>query len=393
MWWTRRAITFVNAAVVGADGAVHTTLRVRGDRVNRIGAAPAPGDTVIDLDGAVVLPGLINAHDHLELNTFPRLKWRSRYTNVRQWIDDFQPRFATDPALAAARPETLPDRLWVGALKNLFSGVTTVCHHNPLHPPLRRGYPLKLVTRFGLSHSLLIDGPRVVDAFRATPPAWPWIIHAAEGVDEEAGEEVDRLAALGCVASNTVIVHGVALSAAAAARAIERGAALVWCPTSNDFLFGRTADVRAFAACGRLAIGSDSRLSGAGDLLDEMRAAAHTGQLDAAAVVRAVTSGAASVLRLPGDAGLHPGAVADLAVFRRLAADPFASVCAASRRDVRLTMIDGRPVVADAALAAVFDGSRPATVYVDGQMRLLAPRIARRARRLTLREPGLEWPS
>ena len=35
---------------------------------------------VVDLDEAVVLPGLINAHDHLELNSFPRLKWRPRYT-------------------------------------------------------------------------------------------------------------------------------------------------------------------------------------------------------------------------------------------------------------------------------------------------------------------------
>ena len=100
--------------------------------------APDKGDAVVDLDDSFVFPGLINAHDHLELNSQPRLKWRERYDNASEWIADFQPRFETDPALAVTRPDTLDDRVWVGGLKNLLSGVTTVCHHNPMHRPLRQ---------------------------------------------------------------------------------------------------------------------------------------------------------------------------------------------------------------------------------------------------------------
>ena len=76
-------------------------------------STPQRGDLVVDLDEAVVLPGLINAHDHLELNSFPRLKWRPQYANVREWIADFQPRFASDPALGG-RPTRHARRSRVG---------------------------------------------------------------------------------------------------------------------------------------------------------------------------------------------------------------------------------------------------------------------------------------
>ena len=46
---------------------------------------------VVDLGGAFVLPGLINAHDHLELNHYGLLKRRDRYDNATAWIDDLRP--------------------------------------------------------------------------------------------------------------------------------------------------------------------------------------------------------------------------------------------------------------------------------------------------------------
>ena len=92
-------------------------------------------------------------------------------------------------------------------------------------------------------------------------------------------------------------MHGVAINGEAK-RLLARGVSLVWCPTSNQFLFGRTADVRPFDADGRLALGTDSRLSGEGDLLDELRAARSTGQISDESLIRAVTAQAAAVLRL-----------------------------------------------------------------------------------------------
>ena len=267
-----------------------------------------------------------------------------------------------------------------------------MCHHNPLHAPLKRRFPVRVTRRIGIGHSLQVDGARLTESRRRTPADWPWVVHAAEGVDADARDEIDQLRALDCLGDNTVLVHGVALDASAAERVLSAGASLVWCPTSNQFLFGRTADVRPFSRKGRVALGTDSRLSGAGDLLDELRAAAHTHQLSAEALVRTITTSAASVLRLPEAGTLAVGKPADLVVLQRRAIDPFESVVAATREDVRLTMVDGVPLFGGAEMRPVFVAreQRCATVTVNGAERLLAAWIARRIARMTLREPGLE---
>jgi cytosine/adenosine deaminase-related metal-dependent hydrolase len=391
VFWSR-PVTFINARVVRPDGRLARTIRVNGDRIDGIDVAPDKGDAIVDLEDSLVFPGLINAHDHLELNSQPRLKWRDRYDNASEWFADFQPRFNSDPALAVTRPETLDDRLWVGGLKNLLCGVTTVCHHNPMHRALRKRFPVRVVSEFGYSHSLHIDGDAVAASHQRTPREWPWIIHAAEGIDQAAQGELWALDRLGCLAPNTVLVHGVAFCRASADRVIESGAGLVWCPSSNSFLFDHTADVRAFDDADRLAIGSDSRLSGAGDLLDELKAAHATRQLSAEGLARAITSGAAQLLRLDQCGRIEAGAPADLVVVRSLAACPFDSLAGATRADVRMTMIGGKPCVGEASMAAVFTAAGVSSVpaRVDSAPRLVAAWIGRHVSRMQLQEPGFE---
>jgi cytosine/adenosine deaminase-related metal-dependent hydrolase len=389
MLWSR-PMTFVNARVVTPGGRLSRTIRVKNGRVDGLDVAPDHRDTVLDLDGSYVFPGLINAHDHLELNSQPRLKWRARYDNATEWIADFQPRFDSDPALAVTRPATLDDRVWVGGLKNLLAGVTTVCHHNPLHKTLRQRFPVRVVNEFGFSHSLHIEGHGVAASHQRTPRQWPWLIHAAEGIDRQAREEIDRLDRLGCLASNTVLIHGVAFCKQSADRVINTGAGLVWCPSSNHFLFETTADVRAFDDADRLALGSDSRLSGEGDLLDELRVAHATRQLSAEGLWRTVSSGAAKLLRLARAGSLSTGVPADLTVIRPLASCPFDTLVSASRTDVRLTMVDGVPAIGEPELLPAFTAARVtvAGASVDGCSRVVAKWIASRVARMQLQEPG-----
>ena len=53
-------------------------VHVRGDRIVAIGAAAdvaAPGAEVLDLPGATLLPGLIDAHSHVLLHPYNEATW------------------------------------------------------------------------------------------------------------------------------------------------------------------------------------------------------------------------------------------------------------------------------------------------------------------------------
>ena len=400
-----RPVSFVNARIAAADG-VASTLRFA-SRVLAIDAPPHRGDVVIDLDGAFVLPGLINAHDHLELNHYGPLKGRDRYENASAWIDDLRPRLQADASIRANRAYPLASRLFIGGLKNLLAGVTTVAHHNPRYREIGWSVPVRVVRRYGWAHSFQLEcqpvgargepGGDVRARCLATPSSAPFIVHVGEGVDDAAAAEVGRLEAAGCLRSNTVIVHGVAITPVEWERVVARGAGLVWCPASNHFLFGRTVPVRRFldgpaGAPGHLCLGSDSRVTGARDLLDELRAAASLAPLGPRELLRMVTTTPARLLQLRDGGRLVQGARADLLVVPASADDAGDALLATSRRDVSLVTIGGRPMVASPALRAVFDARRAAarSIRVDGAERLAAAPLARTIARCPIREPGVE---
>ncbi|MGE5245797.1 MAG: amidohydrolase family protein [Betaproteobacteria bacterium] len=398
-----RTVTLVNARVVTPDGEA-ASIRF-GRRIMAIDAPPSRGDVVVDAGGSFVLPGLINAHDHLELNHYGPLKGRNRYDNASAWIADLTPRLAADASIRANLAFPLASRLFVGGLKNLLAGVTTVAHHNPRYAEIGVRFPVRVVRRYGWAHSFHLEGRAagargepaglVAARYRETPRDAPFIVHLAEGVDGAAAAELDRLDALGCLADNTVLVHGIALDPDGWRRVVSRSASLVWCPASNAFLFGRTLNARVFlderGAEGRLCLGTDSRLTGSPDLLHEMRAAAALGDATPAELLRMVTTAAAGILRLPDAGRLAPGARADLVVVEPTHPKAADALLSASRRDLALVAVGGRPLAGTARFAKVFRararGSRP--IVVDGAERLADGRLARAIARCPIREPGV----
>lgn len=403
MW--SRPICLVNARVA-AEGGTRSTIRFS-SRILAIDALPARGDAVVDVKGAFVLPGLVNAHDHLELNHFGRLKFRAVYENASDWIDDMRPRLREDPAILEGRAHPLSHRLWIGGLKNLLSGATTVSHHNPFYTELSSRFPVRVVKRYGWAHSLSLEGEpvgargeraeAVKRAYRRTPRGVPFLVHLAEGVDERARRELSRLDELGCLGDNTVLVHGVGLSVEQWARTRSRGAGLVWCPASNRFLLGQTAPVREFLDHGLtsnspICLGTDSRLTGSRDLLDEMREAQASAPVTPQELLRMVTTSAARLLRLPEAGRLALGLPADLIVIPPLADDPASALVSARRSQLLLVAVAGRPRVGSPDLEPVFAARRahPRGAKLDGEPRLLEATLARHVRSLAISEPGLE---
>lgn len=402
MW--RSTISFVNAKVVTPNGLA-SSMRFAG-HVLSVGEAPGRHDVVVDLDGAYVLPGLINAHDHLELNHYGRLKFRERYANVSQWVDDMRPRLSVDPAIRAGQAHRLAHRLFIGGLKNLLAGVTTVGHHNPLYREIGRFCAVRVVRDFGWAHSFQMvnqpvgargePGGDMVARHRSTPSHQPFITHLAEGVDSEAQAELELLKATGCLTDNTVLVHGVALSADQRHQVADAGAGLVWCPASNLFLFGETPDVRPLLkeprTRARVALASDSRISGARDLLDEVRVAHQAMPMPAKDLLHLVTTGPAELLRLKNAGQIATGRPADLTVLPNHAADAGAALLNASRKNVRLVMVGGRPLVGDVDFEPVFRERRVPTraVSVDLATKMMDASVARLLERSPIGEDGVE---
>jgi cytosine/adenosine deaminase-related metal-dependent hydrolase len=264
----------------------------------------------IDLSGFLILPGLINAHDHLEFNLFPRIG-RGPYPNAGAWAKDiFRP---DEPPLRdhLAVPKSL--RLFWGGIKNLLSGVTSVAHHNPYQADIfEQGFPVRVLKRFGWAHSLEFS-PDWEDRFRQTPPGAPFIVHAAEGTDVGARAEIYRLDESLALGPSTVLVHGVALKTEDLSLLRSCGVSLIWCPSSNCFMLGRTVSKEILDSGILVSLGTDSALTAKGDLIDELRVASRS--VDPFRLYEMVTGIAARILRLnSGEGCIRDGGIADLLV-------------------------------------------------------------------------------
>ncbi len=378
-----------HAFVVKGDGVARTALPIK---MGRIGVSPDTRAYPVDLRDHLIFPGLINAHDHLQLNAVPPLATAATFANSYEWIAAFAAHFA-EPAVVAALQVPKALRLRHGALKNLLAGTTCVAHHDHWHPTFDAAdFPTAVLRDYGWSYALGWPqyGPPVEESFAATPAAHPWMIHLAEGTDAVAQAELSQLDQMDCLAGNTVLIHGVGLSEADIDRVISRGAAVVWCPTSNRTLLRGSLDPGRLDAAGRLALGSDSRLSGARDLLEELREVSTRGGLDGAAALELVTTRAACILRLAAHGTSIPGAHADLVIVEDRGGAEAANLVGLQRKEIRAVVRAGIPRIADPDFAEWFAAAGVDTVQVllDGKPKLLAKSLADPA--LLALEPGLE---
>jgi len=347
----------------------------------RIVPPEGPFPLTLELGPGEIRPGLINAHDHLHRNHYPRLG-RPPYPDAYAWGRDIHERDAE--VIARARAVDRRDALLFGALKNLLSGVTTVVHHDPWERIFEEDFPVR-VPRVRTVHSLGIEPERAADEGRALRsagggPVFPLCIHLAEGTTSETADEVREAERLGLLGPVLLAVHAVGADSSGVALLAARGAAVVWCPSSNDFLLGRTASRELLARVDVL-LGSDSLLTGVGDFLDELRFARGLGLVEERKILASVGEVAARRLGLPPPS-LAPGAPADLIVLRR-------PLLEATARDIDLVIVAGMPRVADERYAEVFDlaGMRTERVRVGGATRLVPSPLGSVAERILA-----DWP-
>ncbi len=298
-----------NALLIDQPGPVDVT--IGGSRILHVGEAAGGSlrrrsETVIDLEGALLFPGLINSHDHLDFNLFPRLGTEI-YKNYTEWGSHLHQTYR--PEINAVMRVPLLIREQWGILKNLLAGVTTVVNHGL---PLKTKDPVVGVhERYHCLHSVAFEKNwrrKLNNPFRMK---YPYVIHVGEGTDRAAHKEIDRLLRWNWLHKSLVGVHAVAMNSRQA-RAFD---AIVWCPGSNFFMLNQTAAIDRLKETATILFGTDSTLTASWNIWDHIRLGRKTGLLADEELYRSLNENAARTWKT-GCSRIAAGEPASLAVAR-----------------------------------------------------------------------------
>lgn len=349
-------------------------------------AMEAEGATVVETDG-VVLPGLVDAHNHVAYDFLPEWMTPRVFEDSGQWRDNADYELFVEPYSANKNDR---DRFcamvqW-GEIMSLVNGTTTVfgtpqprtCFRWLVrNAELSTGYNGFAADRMR-TNTLGID---TVDAAAASAliadmdagDVTAYVIHLAEGLSARARGEFLELQTLGLLREEAVLIHATALTAEDFAEVAAVGAKVVWSPSSNMALYQDTTNVQAALQAGvTVSIAPDWTPSGADNVLDEVRFARELadarwpGLFSAADLVAMITRIPAEQLGLGREIGkLEVGLHADLLVVDGDGVAPYESVLAATPADVQLVMIGGVPQYGTPALMDLIPDSPAACHDID----------------------------
>ncbi len=292
----------------------------------------APVRGRLALGDAIAFPGLINSHDHLEFNCYPPMG-SPPYRDFVEWSRDVQAR----PELIEI-VEAIPQvtRAQFGLLKNLLWGVTAVADHGG--KAISRSEAVAVLTRYRSLHSPELEpwGPLRLLAGGGTV-----VLHIAEGTTPESRRRALAFLRWNLFRRPIAGVHAVSLEG----DDFGRLTALIWCPASNLFLFGQTADVGTAARRTRILFGTDATLSAPGTIWDHLLQA--RGVLPEQEIFASLTTQAARFWRLPSSRWQQ-----DFVVARRRKAGKWDAFFSITPDDILLVVRGGKIMLVDAALAA-----------------------------------------
>jgi 5-methylthioadenosine/S-adenosylhomocysteine deaminase len=362
--------TIVSPSDVFRDGSV----AVDGPVIAQLNATPAAN--AIDVDG-VIFPGLIDLHNHLTWNLFPRWKPGRVFANRYEWQETAEyaemlsgPNAALNGGLGNPLNSYSCDMNRYGELKAIVNGATSTvggasgeCIRglarnldalSELTPnqkvntePFRNlVFPFQPFTPCeeqairdigkdvkDCSEYLNVP-PKQGPATRPKPSRLNAVVaHVAEGADASARREFAMLESHGFLVPGLSIIHGVALQREHFYKMAQAGVGFIWSPRSNIELYGRTADiasataVRDDPAVGKtltMAIAPDWSPSGSSGMLAELayaerlRQAAPFDALSEKDLVEMATVNPAKLAGLGTRIGrIAPGYASDLIVMRK----------------------------------------------------------------------------
>jgi len=250
----------------------------------------------LSFDNAIIFPGLINSHDHLDFNLFPPLAGRT-FKNYTEWGVYIHLKYKDIIDSVLKVPEKL--RIQWGIYKNLLCGVTTVVNHGK-----KLNVANELITIFQDCQSIHSVHFEKRWRFALNNPLkknLPAVIHCGEGIDDLASNEIDRLIQSNLLKRSIVAIHGVAMNEEQA----KQFKAVVWCPESNYFLLDKTALVDHLKKHTSILFGTDSTLTGDWNIWNHIRKAKQADMLSGQELFDSLTINPAKTW------GLNSGVIAE----------------------------------------------------------------------------------
>ena len=375
------------------------------DKIVEVRKRPHSSGNAVDFGDAIIMPGFVNVHSHLELTLLrgligdlPFFPWIRKLVELKQKV-------STNLWLDSSR---------LGAAETLAAGITTVgdcCDSGTAYQACEelglRGIIFQEV--FGIEEPL--NTPKILASlseklakYKQTPKLELGVsphsvytvrptlmkelanyqsklaIHAAESDAEvdfllngtgEFAEMYHRrsipcepvnstpiayLDNLGVLTLQTLLIHCTHVTPEDIALIARKGSAIAHCPKSNAKLSSGIAPITEFMNAGiRVGIGTDGAVSNDHiDMFEEMRQTIFAQRykkvsIDAQTVIKMATIGGASSLGLEQKIGtLTPGKQADLCIIsldhRIPQPDPYSTlVYSSSASDVIFTMVAGEP--------------------------------------------------
>lgn len=373
-------------------------VEVRGDGIVAIHATMPGGMPVVET-GALIFPGLIDAHNHAAYNVLGPIPFDTTFSDRYEWqatalYSSFRDQYNAIRDFGGSGAQT-SNLHRLAELRALSAGTTTIqgvnCNGHAYDAFAHRGIGINNAERFPsriLSSVFPLSQGAAYWQARGGEYWNRFVVHLCEGTNQDAFDELAAWQALVPLDDRTTIIHGTALGANEWSSLAAAGGHLVWSPRSNVALYGETADIPGAMAAGvNIALAPDWTESGSPHLLDEMRFARLLadslwgGAPDVRTVADMVTRNAAAALGAGNRIGrVAPGFDADLTVIAGLATAPYDALLDATPGDVALTVVSGRPMYGDPSLMGQFAFlDNQEDIVVHGMAKRLAVRLVAHA--------------
>jgi len=315
----------------------------------------------IDTRGTIY-PGLIDLHNHLEFNALPLWVPEEISEDRRKWQASGRYKREVRAVMEVLRKHCAAAVIRYVEAKALVGGTTSAQGMKIKDRGYHRG-AVRNFERPGDERFPAVDGeifdldPDNEARIRRGLEAGRFFHHLAEGIPEKARPAYLRVRDANLIGPNYVGIHCLGLEDGDFGYLARKAGSVVWSPTSNGILYGRTLSLRALVESGaRWGLGSDWSPSGPKNLLGEMKvarlAARHAGvSLSSKRIVEAVTIRAAEIVGWENRVGrIAPGFAADMVVVKNRSSDPYENLIAATEREIALVIINGVPRYGEQAL-------------------------------------------